>query len=87
MPPKSTPLQSRLVTASPVYFGWPVAWAATVAMGLTLPGQTAGVSLFIDRFITDLGLTRATVSVAYTVATVLAALTLPWTGRILDRYG
>ena len=87
MPPSSHLLQSRLVAASPVYFGWPVAWAATVAMGLTLPGQTAGVSLFIDRFITDLGLTRATVSMAYTVATVLAALTLPWTGRLLDRYG
>ena len=87
MSPEPTPVQSRLVSASPVYFGWFVAWAAMVAMGLTLPGQTAGVSLFIDRFIADLGLGRGTVSVAYTVATVLAALTLPWTGRLLDRFG
>jgi MFS family permease len=61
--------------------------AATVALSLTLPGQTAGVSLFIDHFIEDLGASREAVSLAYMGATLLAALTLPWVGRALDRYG
>lgn len=79
--------RSRVVSASPVYYGWVVVAAASLALALTLPGQTAGVSLFIDAFIVDLGVSRGAVSLAYTVATVLAALTLPWTGKALDRYG
>jgi hypothetical protein len=43
-------------------------------MAATLPGQTAGVSLFIDAFIEDLGLSRSLVSWFYTVATVSAPL-------------
>ena len=66
-------LHSRVVRASPVYFGWPVTIAAALAMAATLPGQTAGVSLFIDSFIADLGVSRATVSLAYTGATVAAS--------------
>ena len=80
-------LHSRVVRASPVYFGWPVTIAAALAMAATLPGQTAGVSLFIDAFIADLGLSRTVVSAAYTGATVAAAFVLPWSGRALDRWG
>jgi len=56
-------------------------------MAATLPGQTAGVSLFIDAFIEDLGVSRTTVSWLYTVATGLGSLTLPLVGRLVDRYG
>ena len=80
-------LHSRVVRASPVYFGWPVTAAAALAMAATLPGQTAGVALFIDAFILDLGLSRAAVSGAYTGATVAAAIVLPWSGKALDRWG
>jgi MFS family permease len=79
--------QSRVIAASPVYYGWVVVGAAALALAMTLPGQTAGVSLFIDSFIADLGVSRGAISLAYTVATILAAFTLPWTGRWLDRYG
>ena len=64
-----------------------MAVAAALAMAATLPGQTAGVSLFIDAFIADLGLSRGVVSAAYTGATVAAAFVLPWSGRALDRWG
>jgi MFS family permease len=56
-------------------------------MAATLPGQTAGISLFIDAFIEDLELSRTVVSWFYTVATVLGSLALPLVGRLLDRYG
>lgn len=46
-------------------------------MAATLPGQTAGLSRFIDTFIEDLGLSRLAVSWLYTGATVLGPLGLP----------
>jgi sugar phosphate permease len=76
-----------LVHRSPVYYGWIVLGVSTLGMAATLPGQTAGVSLFIDAFIEDLGLSRSAVSWFYTVATVLGSLALPLVGRLVDRYG
>ncbi|MFN3596168.1 MAG: MFS transporter [Rubricoccaceae bacterium] len=78
---------SRLVRASPVYYGWVIVLAATLALGMTLPGQTAGMALFIDAFIADLGLGRGQVALLYTAATLLAAATLPIMGRMFDRHG
>ncbi len=82
-----TVVSSFLVRRSPVYYGWIVLAVSTLGMAATLPGQTAGVSLFIDAFIEDLGLSRSAVSWFYTVATVLGSLALPLMGRLLDRYG
>ena len=78
---------SSLVHRSPVYYGWIVLGISTLGMAATLPGQTAGVSLFIDAFIEDLGLSRSAVSWFYTVATVLGSLSLPLVGRLVDRFG
>ena len=78
---------SALVERSPVYYGWVVLGISTLGMAATLPGQTADVSLFIDAFIEDLGLSRSLVSWFYTVATVLSSLGLPLVGRLVDRYG
>ena len=52
---------SRVVTRTPFYYGWVVLLAATFGMLMTPPGQTLGVSIFLDRIIADLGLSRATV--------------------------
>ena len=60
---------------------------ATVTAALTGPGQTLGVSVFIDHIIEDLGLTRSEVSIAYLIGTMLGALTLPSVGRWIDRIG
>lgn len=79
--------KSRLVEASPVYYGWIVVVAATIGMAMTIPAQTAGISLFIDQIIADLGLARSTVSVTYTVATVAGAASLSLIGRWIDRFG
>ncbi len=70
-----------------MYYGWVVLSVSTLGMAATLPGQTAGISLFIDAFIEDLGLSRSVVSWLYTVATVLGSLGLPLAGRLVDRYG
>ena len=84
---ESSKASSMLIERSPVYYGWVVLGIATLGMAATLPGQTAGISLFIDAFIDDLGLSRSGVSWLYTVATVLGSLGLPLVGRLADRYG
>ncbi|MCS3755001.1 MFS family permease [Salinibacter ruber] len=45
------------------------------------------MSLFIDSFIEDVGLSRSLVSWLYTAATVLGSLALPLMGRLVDRWG
>ncbi len=67
--------------------GWLVLALATITAGLTGPGQTLGVSVFIDHFVEDLSLSRSQVSSAYLVGTLAGATLLPWVGRFIDRRG
>lgn len=78
---------SKLVNRSPVYYGW-VIWAvATLGCVATSPAQNFTTSLFIDHFITDLGLERSVISGLYGLGTFIGALSLTWVGRQIDRYG
>ncbi|MDY7103998.1 MAG: MFS transporter [Actinomycetota bacterium] len=67
------------------------AWSALVAAIITqiasAPGQTVGVSVFVDHLIDDLDLTRSTVSGAYLVGTLTGAISMPVAGRLIDRRG
>lgn len=81
------PRESRVVARTPFYYGWVVLLAATFGMLMTTPGQTLGVSIFLDRIIADLGLSRATVSLLYTVGTLVGSFSLPFIGRFIDRRG
>lgn len=56
-------------------------------MAMTIPGQTIGVSVFLDSIIADLGLGRAAVSGAYMAGTLAASLALPLVGRRIDTVG
>ncbi|GAB3650980.1 MFS transporter [Glycomyces tarimensis] len=60
---------------------------ATIAMGLTAPGQTASISVFLDPMIADIGVSRTVISTAYMIGTLTGALALPWIGRAVDKYG
>lgn len=60
---------------------------AILSAALTGPGQTIGVSVFIDHFVEDLSLTRSQVSGAYLVGTLVGASFLPMVGRFIDRRG
>ena len=82
-PPKS----SRLVTVSPVYYGWIVWLAASIGWVASAPGQSFTVSLFFDFFIEDFGLSRTLVSSLYGGGTFVASLSLTFIGRLIDRYG
>lgn len=72
---------------SPALSGALVAFAAFVGVFATTPGQTVGVSSFIDPIATDVGLSRDTVLVLYSIGTFLGILTAPAFGRLVDRLG
>lgn len=69
------------------FYGWRILLLATLTGALTGPGQTIGVSVFIDHFIADLALNRSQVATAYLIGTMLGALSLPAVGRWIDRVG
>ncbi len=79
--------RSRFVEGSPVFYGWVVLAVATLGMVMTTPGQTLGVSVFLDPILADLGADRGTVSLLYTLGTLAGAVALPFVGRALDRWG
>jgi len=67
----------RWVNGFPVFYGWVILAAGALGLILTSPGQTYAVSIFIDHFIRDLGVSRSLVSTLYTAATLLGSLSLP----------
>ena len=54
---------------------------------MTSPGQTYVVSIFIERFIAELGISRSLVSTLYTLGTLVGSFVLPMVGYQLDRHG
>jgi sugar phosphate permease len=80
-------LKSRLVNASPVYYGWVILAVGAIGGVMTSPGQTYAFSAFLSHFISDLGLSRTVVSTLYTVGTLAASFVLPFVGRRFDRHG
>ncbi|MEM7800971.1 MAG: MFS transporter [Chloroflexota bacterium] len=73
---------------TPTYFyGWVMLGVATITSILTLPGQTAGVSLFTPSFEEALNLSRTQQTGAYAMGTFLASLAMTYVGAQMDRYG
>lgn len=72
---------------SPGLTGALVAFAAFVGIFATTPGQTVGVSSFIDPIAVDLGLAREHVLLLYSIGTFLGILTAPAIGRLIDHLG
>ena len=66
---------------------WFVLVLAVLTSALTGPGQTIGVSVFIDHFVDDLSLSREAVSFAYMIGTLTGATILPFVGSWVDRRG
>ena len=79
--------RSRVIEGTPFFYGWVVLAAGTFGMMMTTPGQTLGVSVFLDKIIADLGVSRSFVSLLYTVGTVTGSFVLPFVGRFIDRRG
>jgi MFS family permease len=72
---------------SPVHYGWVILAAGAFGSFMTLPGQTAGVSVFLDPITTELGISRTWASTAYAAGTLAGILPAPIIGRWIDRRG
>lgn len=82
-----SPQRSRVIERSPVPYAWVVLAAAVLVTMATLPGQTVGVSVFLDPILADLDVSRSTVSLLYTVGTLFGSFALPFVGRFIDARG
>jgi MFS family permease len=78
---------SRYLTRDGTLFGWRTVALAAITSAMTGPGQTIGISVFIDHFIDDLGIDRSQVATTYMVGTLAAATVLPTIGNRIDRFG
>jgi MFS family permease len=73
--------------ASALHYGWIILGAGTFGSFMTLPGQTAGVSVFFDPITADLGISRTSASIAYAAGTLTGIPPAPVIGRWIDRRG
>jgi MFS family permease len=80
-------LGGPVIKTSPVHYGWIVLAAGAFGSFMTLPGQTAGVSVFFDPITTDLQISRTSASIAYSAGTLAGILPAPIIGRWIDRRG
>ncbi len=71
----------------PFYYGWVVLAVGSIGVLASVPGQTAGVSVFTDSLTETVGLSRLQLSVAYLIGTGSSGLLLSRGGRAIDRYG
>jgi len=71
----------------PIFYGWVIVAVTTLGVIMSLPGQTAGVSVFTDYLIAATGLSRFTLSIAYLIGTLTSGLLLPFGGAFIDRFG
>jgi MFS family permease len=69
------------------FYGWIILMAAGAGIFASGPGQSHTFSVFIGPISRDLGVGATAISSAYGLATLIAALGLPFVGRLVDRYG
>ena len=82
-----TPVRtSRIIQRTPFFYGWVVLVAGSLGNIMTSPGQTYSISIFIEHFITDLGISRSMISTFYTIGTLAGSFVLPYVGRQVDRH-
>ncbi|MEL6890410.1 MAG: MFS transporter [Actinomycetota bacterium] len=72
---------------SRIYYGWIVLVAGTIGAVASVPGQTAGVSVFTDDLTATTGLTRLQLAIAYLIGTGSSGLLLGRGGQAIDRFG
>lgn len=73
--------------AQGAFYGWRMVILCAVVHAMTAPGQTIGISVFVNPMAATLGLTRTEIATAYLVGTLVSAATMPWVGSVIDRLG
>ena len=71
----------------PFFYGWAVLFWGMVGVLVSVPGQTTGVSAFIEPLLRDLGISRLQLSGAYLFGTLTSSLLITPSGKLFDRIG
>jgi len=71
----------------PVFYGWIIVFICALGCFFSGPGQTFSISMFIDSFISDLGITRSLISTYYSISTLLAGIIVIIVSRQIDHFG
>ncbi len=71
----------------PFFYGYWLVIVSAAGFILSSPGQTIGVSVFTDSLIEYLKITRLQLSIAYAVGTILSAVVIARTSKLLDTIG
>ena len=80
-------LPAYLAGRSPVYYGW-VVLACVCCAGFARQGPAvATLSIFIDPMTTEFGWSRASISGAVSLGGLLAAVSSPFLGPLVDKHG
>jgi MFS family permease len=70
---------------NPTFYGWKIVWIGFLCSALSSPGQSFAISLYLEHFIVDLGISRVEISSVYALVTLAAATLLPLIGTWSDR--
>ena len=79
-----TPVPPRSSTR---FSGGRIVVLAAITLGMTGPGQTPGISVFVDPMMAALDLSRSQVSTAYLIGTLGGAVAMPRVGQLIDERG
>ncbi|HAF86105.1 MAG TPA: MFS transporter, partial [Sphaerochaeta sp.] len=79
--------KSSFISSLPLYYGWVILVVGALGVLASIPGQTMGVSVFTDHFISDLSLSRVGVSGSYMIGTLTSSLIIPFAGIFYDKKG
>ncbi len=71
----------------PFFYGWFILFWGTIGFLLSAPGQTTGVSAFIEPLIEQLGISRLDISIAYGIGTFASSFLITPAGKLFDRVG
>ncbi len=71
----------------PFFYGWMVLFWGIMGVLLSVPGQTTGVSAFIEPLLQALNIERVDLADAYLIGTFSSSLLLTPAGKLYDRIG
>jgi MFS family permease len=72
---------------SRIFYGWWIVFAGALGLCLGPPVAVYSFGIFFKSLVTDFHASRASVSFAFTLFNVVAALSVPMTGWLIDRFG
>ncbi|HUG40359.1 MAG TPA: MFS transporter [Longimicrobiales bacterium] len=73
------------VFPDPGYPGWIAAGIGLLCATLSAPGQSFALSFYLEPIMAEVGISRLAISTLYSIATLAAALVLPFVGARADR--